>query len=133
MLQQFHYLFSYWIFIWYVLYELQLVSYNPKGALIVAFLENIIGLCVMIYYSYSYMNYFILINFFFKVLPLWSIIYTPYYKKDLYATIVLFCIYLLWLYINKLNILDFLKIIKLQIYNIKHNKPIGPLMYLLIK
>ena len=87
----------------------------------------------MIYYSYSYMNYFILINFFFKVLPLWSIIYTPYYKKDLYATIVLFCIYLLWLYINKLNILDFLKIIKLQIYNIKHNKPIGPLMYLLIK
>jgi hypothetical protein len=128
MLQQFHYLFSYWIFAWYILYELQLVSYNPKGALMAALLMNMVEMSIMLYYSYSHLFLFMIIIFIGKVLPLWSVIHIPFYKRDLYASIVLFCIYLLWISINKV---DVVKIIKLQLHNIKQNKPIGPMMYLI--
>ena len=39
---RFDFIFSYWIFIWYILYELKIVSYNPKGALVFALVENLI-------------------------------------------------------------------------------------------
>ena len=130
MLQQFYYHFSYWIFTWYVLYELGIVSYNPKGALIIALLANIVIICTMIYYSYSYVINFKIIIFIEKVLPLWSVIHTPYHKRDVYATLILFCIYLLWISINKI---DVFQISRLQIHNIQQNKPIGPIMYLIKK
>ena len=127
MLERFDFLFSYWIFAWYILYELRIVSYNPKGALVLALLENMIGLMFMAYYSYSYLMLFFIIFIVLKVLPLWLIRNTPYHVRDVYATIVLFCIYLLWVYINAKNT-NIVNLIKTQISNIKKNKPLGPIM-----
>jgi hypothetical protein len=127
MLERLDFLFSYWIFAWYILYELRIVSYNPKGALFLALLENMVGIMFMAYYSYSYLMLFFIIIIVIKVLPLWSIRNTPYHVRDVYATLVLLCIYLLWVYSNTKNI-NIVNIIKSRISKIKNNKPIGPIM-----
>jgi hypothetical protein len=48
---RFDYVFSYWIFAWFLLYEFGYTSYNPKIALIIALIENIGILCLMIYFK----------------------------------------------------------------------------------
>jgi len=130
MLERFDYIFSYWIVLWYVLYELNLVSYNPKGALIPALLANFMFLCIMLYYSYSYTIVFVTIVMLIKGIPLWSIWNDPYRLKDVYATIVLFVLYLLWIWINDVNIHN---VLNKQLHHIYTNEPIGPGMYYLKK
>jgi hypothetical protein len=128
MLERFDYLFSYWEFLWYILYELNLVSYNPKGALIPALLVNIVLLCIMLYYSYSYTIFFVMALILMKVLPLWSLWNDPYRLKDVYATIVVFVVYLVWI---RMNEVDLNELLNKQVHHIHTNKPIGPGMYLL--
>jgi len=130
MLERFDYLFSYWIVLWYVLYELNLVSYNPKGALIPALLVNGMLLCIMLYYSYSYTIIFVTFVMLIKGIPLWSVWNDPYRLKDVYATIVLFVLYLLWIWINDVNLYN---VLNKQLHHIYTNKPIGPGMYYLKK
>ena len=43
--------FSYWIFAWFILYQLNIIKYNPKIFLILASIENLILLFMMIYYK----------------------------------------------------------------------------------
>jgi hypothetical protein len=130
MLGRFDFFFSYWIFVWYVFYELRLISYNPQGALMFALLLNVVLLPFMLYDSYSYTICFFIIIFLFKIIPLWRLKNTMYTKKDVYASIILFMIYMVWILVNKVNIFS---ITLLQIDNIKKNKPIGPMMYLFCK
>ncbi len=33
-------MFSYWLFIWYILYEIEITEYNPKAWLIFALISN---------------------------------------------------------------------------------------------
>uniref|UniRef100_A0A6C0JKJ3 Uncharacterized protein n=1 Tax=viral metagenome TaxID=1070528 RepID=A0A6C0JKJ3_9ZZZZ len=128
MLERFDFVFSYWIFIWYIFYELKLTTFNPLIALLIGFIENISVLFLMFYYSNSRLNIFLFcfINFFIKVLPLWRLRYSEYNIKDFYALIFLFLIYILWLLVNKV---DFKKIINTSYDNIKNNKPFAPFMY----
>ena len=128
MIDRFDFIFSYWIFIWYILYELKIVSYNPKGALVFALVENLILLGLLFYYSYPHILTFCILNFFIKVVPLWRVLHTPYTIKDVYATFVLLLIYFVWLGIHKANVIQ---IFKHQIENIKNKQPIGPLLYVL--
>jgi hypothetical protein len=128
MLERFDYIFSYWIVLWYVLYKLNLVSYNPKGALIPALLANFMFLCIMLYYSYSYTIFFVIALILMKVVPLWSVWNDPYRLKDVYATIIIFVVYLVWIRINNV---DLNKLLNKQIHHIYTNKPIGPGMYLI--
>jgi hypothetical protein len=130
MLERFDYLFSYWIVLWYVLYELNLVSYNPKGALIPALLVNGMLLCIMLYYSYSYTIIFVTFVMLIKGIPLWSVWNDPYRLKDVYATIVVFVVYLIWI---RMNHVDLNELLNKQLHHIYTNKPIGPGMYLLFK
>ena len=94
--------FSYWIFIWYLLYVLKIVKYNPKIALLLAIIVNGIAIMLMIYYKnpVSVILSFCLINLFIKIIPFISLIKTPYTLKDFYALVVLFVIFLLWRKIN---------------------------------
>ncbi len=130
MIQRFDFIFSYWIFAWYVLYELRLVSYNPKGALFLGLVENLILLGILVYYSYPYILIFMIINFFIKVVPLWRLRNTSYRVVDVYATILLFCVYLLWIWIHQTNVMD---IVQRQIHNVKTHQYIGPFMYIVNK
>jgi len=99
---RFDYLFSYWIFFWYLLYFFRFTKYNPKFVLICAVIENIFLFCYMIYYKtyLSVIILFILGMFIIKIIPLYLIWNTKVKRKDILFTFILFFIYTIWLYIN---------------------------------
>jgi hypothetical protein len=101
---RFDFVFSYWIFAWYILYICNIVKYNPKWALTIGLVENIGILFLMFFYKHSIINIFLFcfINFFIKVLPLWSLRNTKYDITGIYSLIILFFIYLLWVKINNI-------------------------------
>jgi len=112
--------FSYWIFTWYILYILKIINFNPKFAIYCGITENIIIIFMMLYYKtkIKIIICFIFIFILLKLLPLYTLINTKIYKKDIFITLLLFIIYLLWLYINDKSILDFKKqILDMILYN----------------
>ena len=125
---RFDFVFSYWIFVWFLLYHFGFTSYNPKIALIIALIENIGILFLMIYLknSFIYIFLFCLINFFIKVIPVWLLRNTKYDWKDVYAIFALFLIYILWLLINEV---DFKKYVTDRYEHLKHNTPAAPLIH----
>lgn len=125
---RFDYVFSYWIFAWFLLYQFGFTSYNPKIALILGLIENIGILGSMIYFnnSFIYIFLFCIINFFIKVLPIWLLRKSKYEWIDVYAMIALFLIHILWLVINKV---DFKKYASDRYSQIKTNRPAAPLTH----
>jgi len=122
---RFDYYFSYWIFTWYLLYEFKITTYNPKFGLDIALIENIMILFIMIYYKNSILYIFLVclgIGLF-KIIPLWRLRYTSIRWRDVYMTVIIFIIYILWLIINKFN---FKKYTNDAYNNIKNNKPSTP-------
>jgi hypothetical protein len=99
---RFDYLFSYWIFVWYLLYFFRKTNYNPKFILICGIIENIILLFFMIYYKTKtiVILLFIFGMFIIKIIPTYIIWNTNIKGKDILFTFTLFFIYLIWLYIN---------------------------------
>lgn len=127
-LLRFDFIFSYWIFTWYLLYEFKITTYNPKFALIVALINNIFTLLFMLIYLNDTLNIisFITINFFIKIIPLWRLRNSNNY--DIISSIKLYIIYNIWLIINNTNVY---KLFIKQNLNIINNKPIGPLSILI--
>jgi len=93
------YLFSYWVFTWYIFYMLGIVTHNPKFAIIVALLENLSILGSMIYLRVNpkKIGYFIIMILVAKVIPLWTVLNTQIKMRDLYATFGLFLMYIGWI------------------------------------
>lgn len=124
----FTYFFSYWIFVWYILYILKIVPYNPKLALTVALLENVVKIGAMIYYKNNLdtILLFCSIIFIVKCIPLWTLRHTSY-KNQISTTVGLFILYVLYLYMNDKNVVT---ILKRSYQDVQNNKFIGPLGYL---
>ena len=126
---RFDFIFSYWIFIWFIAYKLHVTTYNPKLFLIGAFLENLLYLSLMIYYHNSllYIGLFLLINFFIKVVPLFLIWKTTtHLTSDMGFGLCLIALYFIWMALNKVN----LKKSFISSYNgIKNNHPVTPFIY----
>lgn len=98
------FIFSYWIFAWYILYILRVTKYNPKFALIGGIIENSMLVVLMLYKSlYWDTLLFIFINSILKIYPLYSIWNTSLKWTDIIFTFVLFIVYELWLRINGTN------------------------------
>jgi hypothetical protein len=97
------FVFSYWIFAWFLLYYFKLTRLNPLFALEIATIENTIVLLLMIYYKVPIFNIigFLIINTFIKILPVIYLWKTKTKIRDVITTIILYIIYLIWLYINK--------------------------------
>ena len=95
-------IFSYWIFFWYLLYIFKFIKYNPKFILIFGLFENIILFCLMIYFGSKFTSIilFLIINFFIKIYPIYTLRNSKIKSKDIYASILLFIIYLFYLYVN---------------------------------
>lgn len=93
------YLFSYWVFAWYVLYMVGLVTPNPKFAIIFALLENLFVLASMVYVRVrpKKILYFALMVLLVKVIPLWTVRKSTITKRDVYATFGLFLMYIGWI------------------------------------
>ena len=104
------FIFSYWIFFWYILYICNAVKYNPKFVIICGLIENLIILLFMIYYNTKQrlIYLFVIMMFIIKIIPLYTIWHTKLTINDIYFTVVLFIMYLLWMYINKKNTNDFI-------------------------
>lgn len=124
------FIFSYWIFVWYLLYISGIFPYSPKIALLLAISINIIMFVLMIYYKTRgiYIFNFIFINFFIKILPYYTLIREKIYMRDLKHLVIIFIGYSIWLYMNGLSVIKYQdKIFKAVVYN--ENKT--PLMNLL--
>jgi len=128
---RFDYLFSYWIFSWYLLYFFHITDYNPKFVLICGIIENLIILFYMIYYktNINVIIFFIFGIFLIKIIPIYTIWNTIIKWKDILSTFILFFIYLIWLYINNKSLYYIYNDTKKVILNKKY----FPLTELLIK
>ena len=97
------YIFSYWVLLWYVLFMLNVTTYNPLFLLYVALFLNVLG----IYDKLSSMKntlIYIFIIILIKVIPIYSIRDTTIKIEDIYGSLLLFFIYLLWIFINDISI-----------------------------
>ena len=97
------YIFSYWILLWYILFMLNVTTYNPLFLLYVALFLNVLG----IYDKLSSMKntlIYIFIIILIKVIPIYSIRHTTIKIEDIYVSLVLFFIYLLWIFMNDISI-----------------------------
>lgn len=108
---RFDFIFSYWIFIWFILYLYNITSYSPKFALILGLLNNIIILLLMIRYKTNNIIIFnfIIINTLIKVLPIYYLRNEVIYEKDINISIILFLIFILWLHLNNKTLFSSIK------------------------
>ena len=96
------FIFSYWIFFWWILYMIKIIPFNPKFIIILGIIENTFILIIKIYNKYySSIPSFLIINTVIKIIPLISVLNTKIEKNDIIFSIILFILYLIWLIINK--------------------------------
>jgi hypothetical protein len=129
---RFDFVFSYWIFAWYMFYALGITTYSPKAFLILSVSINILILLSMIYYKNSliYILLFVVANFIIKIIPIILIHHITIKTQDYYAGAGLFIIYNIWLHINGTS---FIEIMKNQYDAIVKNKVGTPFMTLALK
>jgi hypothetical protein len=94
---RFDFVFSYWLFVWWILYYASLTSFNPKIFLTIGLLENI-GLFFLL--APEKRSFFVLVNTFIKIIPLYLVWKRPTGLRDFYAGLILFLIYIIWLKLN---------------------------------
>jgi len=105
--------FSYWVYVWYVLYVFKLISYSPKFVLILGVIDNIFMLIMMLLYGTSKKTivYFIIVNTLIKVVPLYYLKNEQINRMDIYFTCGLFILFITWLHINEQSLVGNIKII----------------------
>lgn len=105
--------FSYWIFLWFVLYELKITQYSPKFALLLGIVDNIIMLILMLLYGTSRRTifYFIVINTLIKAVPIYYLRNNLIKINDIYFTCGLFLVFIIWLHLNKQSLVGNIKLI----------------------
>jgi hypothetical protein len=108
---RFDLVFSYWILVWFILFEYDFIRYNPKFALVIGLFENMVYLLYMIFYknSISSIWLFVIINFFIKIVPLYIVSNTVIYKRDILFALCLIVIYIIWLLVNSVNVYQYIK------------------------
>ena len=124
--------FSYWVYLWYLLYILKVTKYNPKFAMGIGIIDNLIMLCLMLYFGTKIQSIitFIIINTIIKIIPYYTLKNTPLKIRDILFTLFLFILFIVWLHINKQSLKGNLKVI----YNsLIYGKNKTPLMNLLQK
>ena len=105
--------FSYWIYAWFILYVFKFIKYSPKFPLILGLIDNIIMLLLMLYFGSKSRTIilFIIINTLIKVVPLYYLRNQRIKMSDIYFTVGLFIIFVIWLHINKQSLAGNLKLI----------------------
>ena len=119
------FIFSYWVFFWDLLYVFNLVSYNPKFAILCGFIENSLLLVCMIIFktSLKIVTLFLMMVFLLKLIPLYFLRDYPIKMRDVYATLLLFLVYLAWLTINNKSINDFITHTREMVLHNKNTLP----------
>jgi len=109
--KRFDFVFSYWIFAWYMLFAAGITTYSPKVFLIISVSVNLIIFLLMLYYKNSliYIALFVVANFIIKVIPILLIHHITIKPRDYYAGAVLFIVYNIWLIINGTSFVEIMK------------------------
>jgi len=94
------FVFSYWAFVWYLLYIGGVVTANPKLALILALTANVFQLFLM--RDPIRILLFLFFQFFIKILPLYTLRHLPIGGPG--PTMVVFLIYMAWLSLNNIDV-----------------------------
>ena len=117
--------FSYWTYIWYLFYAFKLTKYSPKFPLILGLIDNIIMFILMLLYGTSRRTiiYFLIINTLIKVIPLYYLRNETIKMTDIYFTVCLFLVFIIWLYLNKQSLIGNLKLIYESLLYGKDNTP----------
>jgi hypothetical protein len=102
------FVFSYWIFVWYLLYSIRIVPYTPRFVLLLGIVQNIILLFFMTKNgsTLSTIAKFIVINIVIKIIPYYTVKDDNITERDIIISILLFFIYCLWLYVNKETLIE---------------------------
>lgn len=105
--------FSYWIYAWFILYEFQFTQYSPKFALLLGLIDNIIMLILMLQFGTKGKTIilFLFINTLIKIVPLYYLKNQKIQLKDIYFTFGLFCVFIVWLHINKQSLIGNIKLV----------------------
>ena len=105
--------FSYWIYVWFLLYFFQWTNYSPKFALVLGLLDNIIMLLLMILFGTTMTTIinFVIINTIIKIVPLYYLRKERIVIKDIYFTCILFLLFVIWIHLNKQTLVGNLKIV----------------------
>lgn len=123
--------FSYWILVWFILYYFKLTQFSPKFAITVGILENIVLFIFMIIWGTSLRTkiWFVIINTLIKILPFYYLRNEPYNLKDIYFTFGLFLLFVIWLHINKENLIGNAKLMYDSFIYGKDNTPFMSLLH----
>jgi hypothetical protein len=107
-------LFSYWLFLWYVLYLLNIIKYSPKIWFIIALCYICIATFYMYKIHYKFILLFLSIAFFIKVIPLYTIRKDKYKMDDFLFGLLLVFIYVSWTRYRNKNVI---KIYTVELFN----------------
>ena len=108
------FIFSYWIFIWFLLYYFKIIkNYNPFFAIILGLIFNTLQLLGYLYYkNYKKSLLFIIANIFLKIIPFYLIENKTIKKRYFVYNIFINNIYNLYHYNRKNQLKSFLKSLK---------------------
>ena len=104
-------IFSYWIFIWFILYYFKLTKYNPLLLLIIGYVITLGELIYLISQKTSKYNIikFAILNILIKLIPIFLIINTKIVFKDLIISLYIISLYIITMMIMKINPYKFYK------------------------
>lgn len=126
---QFDFTFSYWIFVWFLIYYFGITKYNPKIWLMIALGFNSFQLIDMIIRkNYIRGFFFIVINILIKIIPIYLLWNTKNKVSDFVAGLVLSVIFFLWVLFRIGSIENIIKYFKNMRQLEINNKPSTPLI-----
>ena len=104
-------IFSYWIFIWFILYYIKLTEYNPLLLLIIGYIITFGELLYLIFKKSSKYNIikFVIINTILKIIPIIMLINTTIRFKDFIMSLYIILIYMITMAIMNINPYKFYK------------------------
>jgi len=122
--------FSYWIFVWFFMYEVKITGFNPKIWLMIAMIHNVFLFVLFIYFghSLSFILLFLFIIIFIKIIPLWILRKTAYRLSDFIAGIALYGLFFVWKYIRLGSIEKIIQADKNEWNQLKQKRPVTPLI-----
>lgn len=120
------FVFSYWLFCWWVLYHIKIIKSSPKFGLILGLIDNIIMIYFMFLYKTKYQTIinFIIINTIIKVIPLYLMRTEKIITNDIINNFLLFLFFISWININNQNLSNNIKIIYDSIINNRNTMPL---------
>lgn len=129
------FIYSYWIFTWFILYLLNIIPYNPIFYIIIGYIISIFELLYLFLKKtnkYNLIKYTI-INIIIKVFPIIILIYLNKYKfnyKDIYFGIILLNIYIFLMIVLNINpFIEYNKLLNTYINNDNNYKSILSKIY----